>query len=138
MTQPVTSLNPLVVAAAAFAGLVATTVWNAGIFAAALQRLQAPPHAAVQDDRPSAWKLAVEYLRNLVVAAVLGFLIATVPADDALRAVGLGFVVWLGFPAMILTGAVLWQNEPPRLVAIHAGDWLVKLLLMAALLGVWP
>jgi hypothetical protein len=38
---------------------------------------------------------------------------------------------------MILAGSVLWDNRPWKLAAIHAGDWLVKLLVMAVILGVW-
>jgi hypothetical protein len=39
---------------------------------------------------------------------------------------------------MILLGSVVHENVPLSLAAIHAGDWLVKLLLMTLILGVWP
>ncbi len=48
----------------------------------------------------------------------------------------LGALVWV-FPAMILLGSVVHENVPLMLAAIHAGDWLVKLLLMAVIIGVW-
>jgi hypothetical protein len=38
---------------------------------------------------------------------------------------------------MILVGAVLWDKQPWKLVAIHGDDWLVKILLIAVILGVW-
>jgi uncharacterized protein DUF1761 len=53
------------------------------------------------------------------------------------RAVQLGAWLWFGFVFMILVGAVVWDNVPWKLTAIHAGDWLVKLPLMAVILSVW-
>jgi len=52
-------------------------------------------------------------------------------------AVQLGVWLWFGFVFMILVGAVVWDNVPWKLTAIHAGDWLVKLPLMAVILSVW-
>jgi hypothetical protein len=54
-----------------------------------------------------------------------------------ISAVKLGLWLWIGFPFMILVGSVLWDKVPWKLAAIHAGDWLVKLLVMAIILGVW-
>jgi hypothetical protein len=51
--------------------------------------------------------------------------------------VRLGALVWV-FPARILLGSVVHENVSLMLAAIHAGDWLVKLLLMSVILGVWP
>jgi hypothetical protein len=50
--------------------------------------------------------------------------------------VRLGALVWV-FPAMIPLYSVVHENVPLMLAAIHAGDWLVKLLLMAVIIGVW-
>ena len=52
-------------------------------------------------------------------------------------AVRLGLVLWIGFPFVLLTGSTMWEDVPWTLAAIHAGDWLVKTLLMTAILGVW-
>jgi hypothetical protein len=32
---------------------------------------------------------------------------------------------------------VIWDDVPPRLAVIHAGDWLLKLVLIAAIVGSW-
>jgi hypothetical protein len=50
--------------------------------------------------------------------------------------VRLGALVWV-LPAMILLGSVVHEHVPLMLAAIHAGDWLVKVLLMAVIIGVW-
>lgn len=38
---------------------------------------------------------------------------------------------------MILSGSVLREKVPSKLAAIHAGDWLVKLLATALVVGLW-
>jgi hypothetical protein len=40
-------------------------------------------------------------------------------------------------PAIILTGSVVHENVPWRLAAIHAGDWLLKLVVLAVIVGTW-
>jgi hypothetical protein len=32
---------------------------------------------------------------------------------------------------------VIWEAVPMRIAAAHAGDWLLKLLLVAAIVGAW-
>ncbi len=46
-------------------------------------------------------------------------------------------LLWIGFPVVLLSGSVLWEDVPARLAAIHAGDWLIKLLLIGAILAAW-
>jgi hypothetical protein len=52
-------------------------------------------------------------------------------------ALSLALLLWVGFPLILLTGSVLWENVPAKLAALHAGDWLLKLILMSAILGAW-
>lgn len=44
-------------------------------------------------------------------------------------------MLWVGFPLVLWTGAVVHERTPPALAAIHAGDWLVKLLVVTALIA---
>jgi len=37
----------------------------------------------------------------------------------------------------LLSGSVLWERVAPVTAAMHAGDWLLKLILIAVLVGVW-
>jgi hypothetical protein len=83
------------------------------------------------------WKMLGEFVRSLVVASVLAHFVVLLGAVGWMGAVQLGVWVWIGFPVMILVGSVQWENVPWKLAAIHAGDWLVKLLLMAVILGAW-
>lgn len=43
----------------------------------------------------------------------------------------------MNFPAAILLGSVVHEVVPLALAGIHAGDWLVKLILVAAIVGIW-
>jgi hypothetical protein len=87
--------------------------------------------------RPPAWKLGVELVRNLVLVAVLAGFTEQIDIDGWADAVVLGLASWVGFPLVLWTGAVVWERVPWKLAAIHAGDWLVKLLVVAVIVGVW-
>ena len=80
------------------------------------------------------WALVVEVLRCLVLAAVVAGLTAQARVDGLTGGLVLGLVLWIGFPVVLWVGAIVHENIRWRLAAIHAGDWLVKLLVT----GVWP
>jgi len=44
--------------------------------------------------------------------------------------------LWV-FPVMILLGSILHENVPWDLGAIHAGDWLIKLLVVTIIVSLW-
>jgi len=46
-------------------------------------------------------------------------------------------LLWVGFPVILLSGSMLWENVPAKLAAIHAGDCLLKLILVGAILAAW-
>lgn len=82
------------------------------------------------------WKLAVEVLRCLVLAAVVAGLASQIDIDEWTGGLLLGLVLWVGFPFVLWTGAVIHENTPVRLAALHAGDWLLKLLLIGVIVVV--
>jgi Protein of unknown function (DUF1761) len=49
----------------------------------------------------------------------------------------LGLTLWVGFPFVLWVGAVIHEKTPGKLAVIHAGDWLVKLLVVAVIVSVW-
>ena len=85
----------------------------------------------------SRWSLPVEVLRCLALAGVVAGLAAAVGADTVPSGLALGLVLWIGFPAVLWAGAIVHANTPWRVAAIHAGDWLWKLLALGALVGGW-
>ncbi|MGH8774555.1 MAG: DUF1761 domain-containing protein [Jiangellaceae bacterium] len=128
-----TELNYLAILVAAAAAFVMSSAWYTG-FGSRLAELD---DAYAGTERPPAWKLLVELARSLVVAAVLAGLTKEIGTDGWLDAMALGLVAWIGFPVVILTGAVIHENVPWKLAAVHAGDWLLKLVIIAAIVGVW-
>jgi hypothetical protein len=83
------------------------------------------------------WKIGVELARNLVLAAVVAGLAVRGDIDEWTGGLLLGLALWLAFPLVLWTGALIHENTPVRLAAIHAGDWLLKLLAVAVLVSVW-
>ena len=56
-------------------------------------------------------------------------------ARGPIDAARLGLGLWGAFPVVLLTGSVVHEQVPWQQATIHAGDWLVKLLLISALVG---
>jgi Protein of unknown function (DUF1761) len=124
----------LSVVAATVAGFILSSVWYMG-FGGRLAALS--PAYAADNVRPAASAAALELLRSLVLAAVLAVLAAGVGADTWLEGAGLGLLTFVGFPLVLLAGSVLHERYPWPLAAIHLGDWLLKLLVLAAIVAAW-
>jgi len=91
--------------------------------------------AALDRGRPAPWKVLTELARTAVVAAAFAR-IATQADLLALPGVlRLALLTWVAFPVVLLTGSIIWERVPPVTATMHAGDWLLKLLLVAAVLG---
>lgn len=128
-----TDLNYPAILAATVAAFAVSGAWYAG-FGSQLAGLSAAYSEAA---RSPAWTILAELVRSFVVATVLAGLAVGIGTVGWTGAVALGLVVWIGFPAMILSGSVIHEQVPWKLAAIHAGDWLVKLLAIALIVGLW-
>jgi uncharacterized protein DUF1761 len=126
-------IGVLVAAAAAF---VASSLYYV-VFGKRLMALLPAESVAVDMRKVPAWKKAAEFVRGFVVAFVVASFVEQFGIVDWKGAVRLAILVWIGFPFMILAGSVLWDNRPWKFAAIHSGDWLMKLVLMAVILGRW-
>ncbi|MFD8499234.1 DUF1761 domain-containing protein [Amycolatopsis sp. NPDC059657] len=124
-------VNFLAVGVATVVAFVVSSAWYL-IFGAARARLLGADPA--EQAKPVPWKIGTEVVRTFVLVAVFATLLGTGTLGHALL---LGLGLWIGFPALILTGSVVWDGAPWRLAAIHAGDWLVKLLVIATVVGLW-
>jgi Protein of unknown function (DUF1761) len=132
----VDDVNVVAIIVAAVAVLVVSTVYY---IALGKQLAQLSPAYSEADAaaRPPGWKVAVELVRNLVLASVVACLAKSTDATGLADGVKLALLLWVGFPVVLWTGAVLWEKNPPKLAAIHAGDWLLKLLIVCALVSAW-
>src|SRR6267378_3957863 len=95
------------------------------------------PAAAMAGAKMPAGKLLIELVRCVVLAYIIARFVALVDVSSWMGAVQFGLFLWIGFPVILLTGSVLWENIPWRVAAIHAGDWLVKLLVIPIIVSVW-
>jgi hypothetical protein len=88
------------------------------------------------DERMPPWKLGVEILRCLVLATVVAGLASQGDVDEWTGGLALGLALWIGFPLMLWVGAMVHENVPFRLAALHGGDWLAKLLIVGVIVTV--
>jgi hypothetical protein len=89
------------------------------------------------DSRPEPWKMLVELARNVLLAAVIAEFVALQGITDLGGGLKLALLAWLGFPAVLLSGSVIWDKVSTKLAVIHGGDWLIKITVMAVVLSVW-
>ncbi|MHA6785968.1 DUF1761 domain-containing protein [Pseudonocardia saturnea] len=121
-------MNVLAIGVAAVAAFVASGAYY-GVLGSRPARLS-PAYAG--PGRPAAATAAVELVRNVVIALVVAWL-----ADGDVPVLGLALALWIAFPAVLLAGSVFHERVPVPLAAIHAGDWLIKLLLITGVVGLW-
>src|SRR6266849_5047932 len=127
-------INSLAVVVAAVAAFVASSVWYI-VFGKELATASAA-FAEVRQ-KPQPWKMLGVLVTSLVLALVLAYFIGLIGNVDWMGAVRVGVLLWIGLSAMQWVGSMLWENVPVKMAAIHAGDWLVKLVLIAVIVGVW-
>jgi len=70
-----------------------------------------------------------------VVAGVFAWIAARAELASLPGSLGLAALLWVGFPAVLLTGSMQWERVPPVTAAMHAGDWLLKLVLIGVIVG---
>jgi hypothetical protein len=132
----VPEINILAVVVAAIASFIASVIWYA-IFGDAMARLQEAWRGAKAPDQPQALQMAVFFGVQLVIAVAVAVLIDLVDTSGPLPAAGLGLLLWVGFSATQWAGSIAGEGVPPRLAAIHAGDWLAHLLIISIIVGIW-
>ena len=120
--------DPRRIALAAGASVVSSAAW----YTAWGTRLAELDEAYAGDARPPAWMLPVELARSATVATAVAALAGDAGTGSRLR---LAAGLWAAFPVVLLTGSVVHEKVPWQQAAIHGGDWLVKLLLVAGVAG---
>lgn len=127
-------INYWAVGVAAVAAFVASSVWYI-VFGKELAKVSFAFAKEMQKRQP--WKMLVVMVQSLVLALVLAYFIGLIGGVDWIGAVRVGVLLWIGLAAMQWVGSIMWEKIPVKMAAIHAGDWLVKLVLIAVIVGVW-
>lgn len=129
--------NYWAIVAAAIAAVVIGVVWYI-VFGEMYMKLRGIDPSAMANMKVSVWEVLGEFVRYLVVARVLAYFIVRLGVVGWKSGAQLGLYIWVGFQATLLIGAVIHEGMPMKLYAIHAGDALVKVVLIAVMLSVWP
>lgn len=79
----------------------------------------------------------IEFVRTFALGLVVAYAVSLLEITQLHQAAVLALWLWVGFPVVIFTGLVLHEHFTGRLAAIHAGDWLGKLLILTILLTFW-
>jgi len=128
------SINLLAVIVCTFAAFVLSTVWymTLGKTRAALLGLDLQ-----QERRPRPQNILLELLRTFILALIFAIILSELKDSSLHASILLGLRLWLAFPFILLSGSVMWDKVPRKLAVIHAGDWFIKLMLIALILGSW-
>ncbi|GLZ44233.1 hypothetical protein Acsp06_04180 [Actinomycetospora sp. NBRC 106375] len=121
----VTTATLIAVPAAAVAALVAS-----GTYYGALGGVLARVRRADGPERSGGATAAVELARNVVLAAGVAVLLAAVGVAGVGAALLLAAGLWVAFPVVLLAGSVFHEGAPTAVAALHAGDWLIKLVIV--------
>ena len=95
------------------------------------------PAVAMAGAKMPTGKLVIELVRCFVLAYIVAHFVAALGITNWLGAVHFGIFLWIGLPVILLVGSILWENTPVKVAAIHAGDWLVKLLVIPIIVTLW-
>lgn len=128
-------MNYWAVVVAAVVAFVASSIWYA-VLGKVLAEVS-PAFAELQAGKPAPWRILTVLAGSLVLSFVVAYVVGLRDSVTGLGAVGIGLLLWLGLSAMQWMSSMVWEKVPLKMAAIHAGDWLVKLIIISAIVGVW-
>jgi hypothetical protein len=128
-------MNYWAVIVAALLAFVGSSVWY-GVFGKELAKVS-PVFAELQAQKPSAWRVLAVLAGSLVLSFVVAYVISLKEDVTWMGAVGIGCLLWLGLSAVQWLSSMVWEKVPLTMAAIHAGDWLMKLVVISAVVGAW-
>lgn len=108
----------------------------AAFLISALYYAIAPGGPSAGDGRSpgAAIQAITELLRSAVISALLAGLMSAGGWNEAGRGALLGLSLW-AMPVVLLIGSIVHEATPPRTAALHAGDWLLKLVAIGIIIG---
>ena len=125
----------MVVIGIAVASLAAFVLSSAYYIAVSPLESRALGGRAPDRGQPAPWKAATEIVRTAVVASGFAWIADRADLIELPGSLLLALLTWVAFPVVLLTGSVVWEGVRPVTAAVHAGDWLLKLLLIALVIG---
>jgi len=133
MTETKTKINYWAVITTGLTSFVLSIFWYSSVlFGGIWERYRHAP-----DPEIPKWTMVFAPLRELIVAVVLAKLIVRLNLTHWKDTTKLILLLWLAFHAVGMAGAILWDNMQWQLGAVHAGDWLMKMLFIGIVLTKW-
>jgi hypothetical protein len=120
---------------AAVSVFVLSSVWYAALTPVEARVLG--PAAPDRGGRPQGLKVLLELARSVPVGAVIAGVARAADLHGVGSTVLLGLALWLGFPFVLLTGSMMWEKVPAVTAILHAGDWLLKVIVISVIVGLW-
>ena len=81
--------------------------------------------------------MVVDFIAGFILAWVLANLLQFLGVNRLVSGARFSFFLWLGFIAMPFLSLTVYEGRPMRLFAITAGFWLVSVVAMGGIIGVW-
>jgi hypothetical protein len=139
------SVNYLAVLACGVTAIIIGFIWYGPLFGKQWMRMtgidKATPEEMAKGKKQMPMMAAIQFVGALLMGWVLSYMYIYVSAFNGVSGpvVGAesGFWAWLGFVAPVTVGMVLWEGRPWAYWGIVAGNWLVTLLVMGAIIGAW-
>jgi hypothetical protein len=128
------SINLLAVITCTVAAFVLSSIWYIAFGKARAHLLGLDLQ---QQRHPKPKNILLELVRTFILALVFAIVLSELKDSSMYASILLGLRLWLAFPLILLSGSVLWDKVPKKLAAIHAGDWFIKLMLIAVIVGSW-
>ena len=97
-------------------------------------QLRGKDPAAAMTGKMPVGKMVAELIRCFVFAWLVAHLVTYNEVHHIASAVHWSFIYWVAFPLVMVSGAVIWEDMNKTVAAIHAGEWLVKLLLVSVII----
>ena len=82
--------------------------------------------------------LIPDVIAAFVMAFVLVHAVHYAGAQSLGQGAAVGFFNWPGFVAVATLGSVTFEKRPLKLYLINNAYWLIALLVMGAILAIWP
>ncbi len=130
-------INIAAVVVAAVASFAASGAWYAVLGNTVAQLQQQWRGAKAEPDKPVVPEMLAFFATALVIAFATAFLVGLTDISGFVPAAGLGLLLWVGFCATQWIGSILGEDVPVQLAAIHAGDWLLHMLIITVIVAIW-
>ena len=138
-------VNYLAILVSAIAVIVVSMLWYGPLFGKTWMKLAGMGEMTPDMMEKGKKEMPKNSFIQFVFALLMGWVLAhaIVFANAYLGTTGIlsglmaGLMNWLGFVAPVSIGMVLWEGRKWSYWFIVAGNWLVNLLVIGAILGVW-